>query len=103
MKDYREIISDAMKDAAISGPEKLSERKRSALAAVRKRLACYERRYYADELLYAIARKKAYYLLQAATVSAIMEILKLSVPHYNGFAFRAGKYHVAEEELIGWC
>ena len=102
MKDYREIISDAMKSAAFSSPEKLRERKMSALTEVRKCLAYYEHRCYADELLCAIARKKADFLLHAATAGAIREILKPSVPHYNGFVFHTGKYHVAEEELIGW-
>ena len=102
MTNYREIISDAMKSAAVSSPEKLRERKRSALTEVQKRLAHYEHRCYADELLCAIARKKADFLIQASTVSAIREILKPSVPHYDGFQFHTGKYHVAEEELIGW-
>lgn len=102
MKDYREIISDAIKSVEVSSPEKLRERKRCALTEVRKCLAHYEHRCYADELLCAIARKKADFLLQAATVGAIREILKPSVPHYDGFQFHTGKYHVAEEELIGW-
>lgn len=102
MTNYKEIISDAMKSAAVSSPKNLRERKRSALAEVQKRLAYYEHRCYADELLCAIARKKADFLLQASTMSDIREILKPSVPHYDGFAFHTGKYHVAEEELIGW-
>ena len=102
MTNYKGIISDAIKSAAVSRPEKLRECKRSALTEVQKRLAHYEHRCYADELLCAIARKKADFLLQAATVGAIREILKPSVPHYDGFEFHTGKYHVAEEELIGW-
>ena len=102
MKDYREIISDAMNSAAVSSPEKLREHKMSALSEVQERLACYEQRCYADELLCAIARKKADFLIHAASVSSIREILKLSVPNYDGFAFDTGKYFVAEEELIGW-
>ena len=93
MTNYKEIISDAMKRAAVSSPEKMRERKIGALTEIRERLAYYERRCYADELLCAIARKKAGFLLQATTVS---------VPHYDGFEFHTGRYHVAEEELIGW-
>ena len=102
MKDYREIISDAIKSVEVSSPEKLRERKRCALTDVRKCLAYYEHRCYADELLCAIARKKVDFLLQSATVGAIREILKPSVPRYDGLTFHTGKYHVAEEELIGW-
>ena len=102
MTNYKEIISDAMKRAAVSSPEKMRERKIGALTEIRERLAYYERRCYADELLCAIARKKAGFLLQAATVGTIREILKPSVPHYDGFEFHTGRYHVAEEELIGW-
>lgn len=102
MTNYKEIIADAMKSAAVSSPKKLRERKMSALTEMRERLAYYEHRCYADELLCTIARKKADFLLQASTVSVIREILKPSVPHYDGFAFHTGKYHVAEEELIGW-
>lgn len=102
MKDYSEIISDAMKSAAVSSLKNLRERKRSVLTEVQKCLAYYEHRCYANELLCAIARKKADFLLHAATVGAIREILKPSVPHYDGFAFHTGKYYVAEEELIGW-
>ena len=94
MTNYKEIISDAMKRAAVSSPEKMRERKIGALTEIRERLAYYERRCYADELLCAIARKKAGFLLQATTVG--------SVPHYDGFEFHTGRYHVAEEELIGW-
>lgn len=102
MTNYKEIISDAMKSEAVSSPEKLRERKMSALAEVWERLAYYEHRCYADELLCAIARKKADFLLHAGSIGTIREILKPSVPHYNGFVFHTGKYHVAEEELIGW-
>ena len=102
MKDYREIISDAMNSAAVSSPEKLRKRKMCALTEVQKCLAYYEQRCYADELLCAIARKKADFLIHAASVSSIREILKLSVPNYDVFAFDTGKYYVAEEELIGW-
>ena len=68
MTNYKEIISDAMKRAAVSSPEKMRERKIGALTEIRERLAYYERRCYADELLCAIARKKAGFLLQATTV-----------------------------------
>lgn len=102
MKDYREIIFGAMKSAMASSPEKLRERKISALTEMMERLTCYESQCYADDLLCAVAQKKADYLIQAATVGAINEILKPSVPHYDGFEFHPGKYHVAEEELIGW-
>lgn len=102
MTNYREIISDAIKNSAVSSPEKLRERKRCALTEVQKRLAHYEHRCYADELLCAIARKKADFLLHAGSIGAIREILKPSVPHYDGFEFHTGRYHVAEEELIGW-
>ena len=102
MTNYKSIIADAMKSEAVSSPEKLRERKMSALAEVWERLAYYEHRCYADELLCAIARKKADFLIHAASVSSIREILKLSVPNYDGFAFDTGKYYVAEEELIGW-
>ena len=102
MTNYKEIISDAMKRAAVSSPEKMRERKIGALTEIRERLAYYERRCYADELLCAIARKKAGFLLQATTVGTIREILKPSVPRYDGLTFHTGKYHVAEEELIGW-
>lgn len=79
MTNYKEIISDAMKRAAVSSPEKMRERKIGALTEIRERLAYYERRCYADELLCAIARKKAGFLLQATTVGTIREILKPSV------------------------
>lgn len=102
MTNYKEIISDAMKRAAVSSPEKMRERKIGALTEIRERLAYYERRCYADELLCAIARKKAGFLFQATTVGTIREILKPSVPPYDGFEFHTGRYHVAEEELIGW-
>lgn len=44
MKDYREIISDAMNSAAVSSPEKLRKRKMCALTEVQKCLAYYEQR-----------------------------------------------------------
>lgn len=102
MTNYKEIISDAMKSAAVSSLKNLRERKRSVLTEVQKRLAYYEHRCYADELLCAIARKKTNFMLRSDSVGAIREILKPSVPHYDGFEFHTGRYHVAEEELIGW-
>ena len=44
MTNYKEIISDAMKRAAVSSPEKMRERKIGALTEIRERLAYYERR-----------------------------------------------------------
>lgn len=48
MTNYKGIISDAIKSAAVSRPEKLRECKRSALTEVQKRLAHYEHRCYAE-------------------------------------------------------
>ena len=44
MTNYKSIIADAMKSEAVSSPEKLRERKMSALAEVWERLAYYEHR-----------------------------------------------------------
>ncbi len=85
MTNYEETISDAMKSVAVSSPEKLRERKMGALTEIRERLVYYERRCCADELLCAIARKKAGFLLRADSVGAIYNKNAAILANYGKF------------------
>lgn len=74
----------------------------SALRSLAGRIKSYRDHGYVERVVDAIAEKKCAFILAATTKTQMMEILKFSAPKYNGAEFFTGKYHVLEEELIGW-
>lgn len=82
--------------------DSVRELRLSALSSLAGRIKQYREHGYADAIIDAIAEKKCAFILEATTKTQIKEILKFSAPKYNGAEFFAGKYHVLEEELIGW-
>ncbi len=63
----------------------------------------YHEKGFMEKLLFQIARKKLYFLMEAKTKKDVKEILRPSVPVYNGNAFvPRGPFHVEEEELVLW-
>lgn len=63
----------------------------------------YYEKGFMEKLLFQIAKKKLYFLMTAKTKAEVKEILRPSVPVYNGNAFVPnGPFHVDEEELVLW-
>jgi len=64
----------------------------------------YSREGFLPSVIETVWYKKAAFINEATTRTEITEILKPSVPKYNGNSFYGKtKYHVDEEELLMWA
>ena len=93
---FAELICDERK------PERVLALQFDALRQLGANLKCYERRGYLEELIFAIADKKARMILGTTSKGEMEKVLKPNCPHYDGSRFIPGEYSVPEEELICW-
>ena len=82
--------------------DKVKELRMSALQTLRKQLNYYKELGFIDRLLTAIAEKKCKFLMEITSKTEMEKMLKPHCPTYNGNEFIPDKYHIPEEELIGW-
>ena len=101
--DYRQIIATALLETAASNRAKgVKSLQVCAFAELERVLNRYAGRGYAPTLLYAIASKKAGWIMEAASKKEIQAILNPPAPRYDGNKFYPDKYMPPEEEAICW-
>lgn len=83
-------------------PDKVRELRFNAIKKLQSRLAFYRERGYMEQLLCAIARKKAEMIMKATSKTEMEQIMKIKAPHFDGNKFIADEYSVPEEEMISW-
>jgi len=84
-------------------PDKVRELRFNAIKQLQSRLAFYRKRGYMEQLLCAIARKKAEMIMKATSKTEMEQVLKIKAPHFDGNKFIADEYSVPEEEMISWA
>lgn len=73
----------------------------AAIWSLMKEIRVYHDKGFIEKILFKIAKKKLDFLMEAKSKKEVNEILRPSVPVYNGNAFLLnGPFHVDEEELI---
>lgn len=82
--------------------DKVKKYRFDAFNEVRQLIKYYEGLGYGDKLLNPIAEKKCEFIHQIITKADKDEVIKPHIPHYDGNRFVPDKYHIPEEELIGW-
>lgn len=99
--EYAKYIVDLLMDENIT--ENLFIMRHQGITELYSIVLKYEQNGFIPRIVEAIFCKKADFILQAKTKSAVKEILKRCVPSYNGGTFQTnGQYYVEEEELIFW-
>ena len=88
---FDENVSDKIKEIRING-----------LLELNSYLEYYKNCGYMEKLINTIAEKKAKMIMQITSKSEMKKVLKPSCPNFDGSKFITDKYHVIEEELIGW-
>lgn len=99
--EYSRYITELLMDDKLD--EKLRSRRFDALRKMREITVQYEEEGFLPELVETVFCKKADFIMNAKTKTALEEILKPSTPRYSGGIFYPGNsYHVEEEELLLW-
>lgn len=99
--EYSRYITELLMDDKLD--EKLRSRRFDALRKMREITAQYEEEGFLPELVETVFCKKADFIINAKTKTALEEIIKPSMPRYSGGSFYPGNsYHVEEEELLLW-
>ena len=84
-------------------PDKVRELRFNAIKQLLSRLAFYRERGYMEQLLCAIARKRAEMIMKAMSKTEMEQVMKIKAPHFDGNKFIADEYSVPEEEMISWA
>ena len=75
----------------------------AAIWSLMKEIRGYHDKGFMEKILFQIARKKLDFLMVAKSRKEVNEILRPSLPVYNGNTFLPnGPFHVEEEELVIW-
>lgn len=75
----------------------------SALVELKRIVNQYIEEFHYNDLIISVFEKKADFIIRAKTKQQLKDILKLSVPEFNGNKYcYYKKYHVEEEELLLW-
>ncbi|MFR8711344.1 MAG: hypothetical protein ACLVEN_03820 [Anaerotignum lactatifermentans] len=75
----------------------------AAIWSLMKEIRGYHDKGFMEKILFQIARKKLDFLMVAKSRKEVNEILRPSLPVYNGNTFLPnGPFHVDEEELVIW-
>lgn len=99
--EYAKYIAGLLTDEDIT--EELSSMRLQAIIKLRGIISKYEQDGFIPRIIEAVFCKKAEFILQAKTKSAVEKILKPCVPSYICGTFQPkGQYHVEEEELLLW-
>lgn len=89
-------------EAAWDMEDRLAGERLAAAAKVMQYVQAYREDGILVWLTDRVLEKKLAWIKEARTKAELAEIVKPSVPRYNGGSFWEGKYHVEEEELILW-
>lgn len=71
----------------------------SALSQLKKIVDQYIKEFYNNELSLIIFKKKSQFIINAKSKQQLNDILKPSLPNYNGEKY-CSEYHLKEEELL---
>lgn len=97
------VIANCLAEVLTSDvSDKTKELRLSALNTVRAQVCAYQGFGIIQRLLTAIAEKKCKFLMEITSKTEMTKMLKPHCPTYNGNEFIPDKYHIPEEELIGW-
>ena len=99
--EYAKYIAGLLTDEDIT--EDLTSMRLQAIIKLRGIISKYEQDGFIPRIVEAVFCKKAEFILQAKTKSAVEEIIKPCVPSYICGTFQPmEQYHVEEEELLLW-
>ena len=99
--EYAKYIAGLLTDEDIT--EDLTSMRLQAIIKLRGIISKYEQDGFIPRIVEAVFCKKAEFILQAKTNSAVEEIIKPCVPSYICGTFQPREqYHVEEEELLLW-
>ena len=99
---YVSAIAFTMLDETLS--DKVKELRVEGFRSLYSIILSYAREGFLPGIIETVWDKKAAFINEATTRTEITEILKPSVPKYNGNSFYGKtKYHVDEEELLMWA
>lgn len=99
--EYAKYIAGLLTDEDIT--EDLTSMRIQAIIKLRGIISKYEQDGFIPRIVEAVFCKKAEFILQAKTKSAVEEIIKPCVPSYICGTFQPREqYHVEEEELLLW-
>ena len=99
--EYAKYIAGLLTDEDIT--EDLTSMRLQAIIKLRGIISKYEHDGFIPRIVEAVFCKKAEFILQAKTKSAVEEIIKPCVPSYICGTFQPREqYHVEEEELLLW-
>lgn len=104
MLDYKFVtaITCTILDESLS--EKVRKLRVEGYRSLLSIILSYRQEGFLPNLIETVWDKKAAFISEATTKTEITEILKPSVPKYNGNEFYGKtKYHVDEEELLIWA
>lgn len=97
------VIANCLAEVLTSDvSDKTKELRISALNTIRAQVYAYQGFGIIQRLLTAIAEKKCKFLMEITSKTEMTQMLKPRCPTYNGNEFIPDKYHILEEELIGW-
>lgn len=95
--------ANALAKLVVNEPDKLFDERTEAIVKLYGRAEFYLEQGFLEQLVSEFYRKKAEMIFKAKTKGEIVEILKLSKPHFDGNTFvYSSPYAVEEEELILW-
>jgi hypothetical protein len=83
--------------------DKTRELRFLALRRLQGQLARYKELGYTERLLYRIAERKGWMILEISSKADMERLMKPRLPHFDGNRFVPDDYNIPEEELIYWC
>ena len=101
--DFTLVTAAFLAEIIVSNaPDKVRELRIQALKQLRNRLEHYKSLGYMDQLLCAIARKKAEMIMKVTTKTEMDKVMSMRPPSFDGNKFLPDRYNVPEEEIILW-
>lgn len=101
--DFTLVTAAFLAEIIVSNaPDKVRELRIQALKQLRNRLEHYKSLGYMDQLLCAIARKKAEMIRKVITKAEMDKVMSTRPPAFDGNKFLPDRYNVPEEEIILW-
>lgn len=99
--EYARCMAELLTDETMT--QELFCLRMQAIRKLRALVAQFEKEGFLNDLVETVFCKKAAFIMKATSKTGISNILKPSVPHYDGGGFYPGSpYHVEEEELLLW-
>ena len=102
--DFTLVIAAFFAEVIASvAPDKVRALRFQAIKQLQDRLAYYKSLGYMEQLLCAIARKKAEMIMKVTTKTEMDKVMSTQPPTFDGNKFLPDRYNVPEEEIILWA